>query len=189
MAAAPFSAASAATDAAHAPPALCVIAFDAASAAGSKASSTVLSPSLAPPYRVAAEHRTEVKAEQEQRARGNKKKQEEEKPWFPSKLGQKFDERTGTYTEAGVPADYWPRQARAVGARLCYDERNQPELVLAALDSDGQLLDWCKVRWLHVNIRGRPGEPLPGRELLLLLLVRPEDPAPRPAGRSCENSH
>ena len=115
---------------------------------------------LAPPYRVAAEHRTEVKAEQEQRARGKKKKQEEEKPWFPSKLGQKFDERTGTYTEAGVPADYWPRQARAVGARLCYDERNQPELVLAALDSDGQLLDWCKVRWLHVNIRGRPGEPL-----------------------------
>mmetsp|Transcript_13814 Transcript_13814/g.54762 ORF Transcript_13814/g.54762 Transcript_13814/m.54762 type:complete len:491 (+) Transcript_13814:134-1606(+) len=51
VAAAPFSAASAATDAAHAPPALCVIAFDAASAAGSKASSTVLSPSLAPPYR------------------------------------------------------------------------------------------------------------------------------------------
>ena len=44
VAAAPFSAASAATDAAHAPPALCVIAFDAASAAGSKASSMVLSP-------------------------------------------------------------------------------------------------------------------------------------------------
>ena len=51
VAAAPFSAASAAADAAHAPPALCVMAFDAASAAGSKASSIVLSPGPAPPYR------------------------------------------------------------------------------------------------------------------------------------------
>ena len=79
---------------------------------------------------------------------------------------------------AAKDAAWWPRAARVVGACVLAEER---ELVLAALDESGELLDTFKCRWLLTSIRPRRDGTGPSSlEIERKMGELPTSPSPHP---------